>query len=301
MLNPSFLKLGDKIGIIAPSRKITPDVLYPCIKLFESWGLQVVLSPNIYSENHQLAGTDLERRTDLESMLNNPQIKAIMCARGGYGTVRILEGLQYSGFSVSPKWIIGYSDITVLHSFAQTHLKCSTIHATMPINYNPADGETESWKSLKNLLFGEPIDYRIKPDKLNKSGKATGKLIGGNLSVLYSLSGTPYDIDTKDAILFLEDLDEYLYHIDRMMMNLKLSGKLNNLKGMVVGGMSDMKDNTIPFGKDANEIISEHLNNYDFPVIFNFPAGHLVPNLPLLFGKEVELNVGADDVTLKYI
>jgi muramoyltetrapeptide carboxypeptidase len=301
MLKPPFLKPGDKIGIIAPSRKITADALYPCLKLFESWGLKVILGEHIYAEEHQFAGDDLQRQSDLQMMLANPEIKAIICARGGYGTVRLLEGLQYQGFYAAPKWIVGYSDITVLHSFAVNKLQCPTVHAIMPINYKSATGETPSWSALKALLFGKLPEYQIESHPLNKIGTARGHLIGGNLSVLYSLTATPYDIDTENAILFLEDLDEYLYHIDRMMMNLKLTNKLQHLKGLVVGGMSDMRDNTIPFGKTVLEIIHEHVARFGYPVMYNFPAGHVEPNLPIILGKEVEINVTETGASLKYV
>ncbi len=301
MLQPPFLKPGDTIGIIAPSRKISPDMLYPCVKLFESWGLKVVQGKNIYAGENQFAGTDEQRRHDLQQMLDDSSVNAIMCARGGYGTIRILDGLQLSGFEANPKWLIGYSDITVLHSYFSVVHDCPTVHAIMPVNYTLGSGETISWKKLRMLLFGELPEYKVETHKFNNQGVAEGKIVGGNLSVLYSLAGTPYDIDMRGAILFLEDLDEYLYHIDRMMMNLKVSGKLAQLSGLIIGGMSDMKDNTIPFGKNAMEIIASYTKDFHYPVMFNFPAGHTEINLPLIFGKKAELRIEKETSFLRYL
>lgn len=301
MKQPPFLKPGDTIGIIAPSRKIGPDKIEPCIQLFESWGLKVLLGKNVYAEDNQFAGTDNQRRQDFQDMLDKESVKAIICARGGYGTVRMLDNLNLNAFKKYPKWIIGYSDITAIHSFFFTKLACSTIHGIMPVNYDAAEGETISWQKLQSLLFGELPEYSIDPHPFNNEGQAQGKVVGGNLSVLYSLSGTPYDIDTRGCILFMEDLDEYLYHIDRMMMNLKLSGKLDHLKGMIIGGMSDMKDNTIPFGKDALEIISDYTRKCNFPVIYNFPAGHIIPNFPLIFGREASILADKNKAEVKFL
>jgi muramoyltetrapeptide carboxypeptidase len=300
MQQAPFLKPGDTIGIIAPSRKISEEALQPAIGLFQSWGLKVKLGRNLFAENNQFAGTDEQRRQDLQEMLDDPQVNAIICARGGYGTIRIMEGLKLDGLKLFPKWIIGYSDITVLHSYFSDRLNFPTIHAIMPVNYSIEKGETASWKNLKSLLFGELPIYDIGPHSFNRVGKAKGRVIGGNLSVLYSMTATPYDIDTTGCILFIEDLDEYLYHIDRMMMNLKLSGKLDKLAGLIVGGMSDMRDNTIPFGKDALEIIDSYTRNSNYPVIFNFPAGHIEENYPLILGKEAEIIVDRERAIVRY-
>jgi muramoyltetrapeptide carboxypeptidase len=301
MFQPPYLKSGDRIGIVAPARKITPDVLKPCIELFESWGLIVVEGSHLYAEQNQFAGSDEQRRHDFQLMLDDADIRAVICARGGYGTIRILDGLRLDSFKMNPKWIVGFSDITILHSYFSVMLETPTIHAMMPVNYQPEQGETPSWQKLREMLSGELPVYELEGHRFNNSGIARGKVIGGNLSVLYSASATPYDIDTTGCILFIEDLDEYLYHIDRMMMNLKLSGKLDRLAGLVVGGMSDMRDNTVPFGKDALEIIAGYTLKMSYPVIFNFPAGHTETNMPLMFGKEAELKVDAGKATLRYI
>lgn len=301
MLQPPFLKPGDTIAVIAPSRKITEEALQPALSLFLSWGLKVRPGKFLYAENNQFAGTDEQRRHDLQEMLDSPDVKAIICARGGYGTIRAIDGLNLDTIKSFPKWIIGYSDITVLHSFFSVKLNLPTIHAIMPVNYSAEKGETLSWSKLKSLLFGELPCYEAEPHPLNRPGTAAGKLVGGNLSVLYSMTATPFDIDTSGCILFIEDLDEYLYHIDRMMMNLKLSGKLDRLAGLIVGGMSDMKDNAVPFGKDATEIIADYTRNSSFPVIFNFPAGHTEENYPLILGMEAEISSGSEKAVVRYI
>jgi muramoyltetrapeptide carboxypeptidase len=200
----------------------------------------------------------------------------------------------------NPKWIIGYSDITVLHSYLNHVVGVETIHATMPINLISESTGSESWEKLHDILTGGMVDYSLPAFELNRTGRATAPIVGGNLSVLFSLRGTFCDLDTDGRILFLEDLDEYLYHIDRMMMNLKIAGKLKNLKGIVVGGMTDMKDNSVPFGKSAYEIIAEAVSDYSYPVAFHFPAGHCEPNLPLILGRDIILDVKDDQVKLEF-
>lgn len=299
MITPPKLNKGDNIGIIAPSRKMNPDEIKAAIHIFENWGLQVSLGKNLFKEDHQFAGTDAERAEDLQSMLDNPEIKAIVCARGGYGTIRILDLVDYSAFLKNPKWIVGYSDITALHVHLNQNLKVKSIHGIMPINFPVDLTETESIKTLKRALFEEENTYEIENHHFNRKGKVKGELIGGNLSVLYSLAGTKFDVDTDGKILVLEDLDEYLYHIDRMMMNLKYGGKLDKLKGLVIGGMTKMNDNEISFGKKAYEIIHDAVKDFDFPVCYNFPTGHIENNLALVFGKETELEIKENKVFLK--
>jgi muramoyltetrapeptide carboxypeptidase len=294
LIQPPHLTKGDKIAIIACAGKISKEKVQPAIDILKSWGLQVVIGKNIYQSNHQFAGTDEERTEDLQTMLNDDSVKAIISARGGYGTVRIIDKINFKKFQKKPKWLIGYSDITVLHSHFH-NMGIETLHATMPINF---DKNKEATESLRKLLFGEKLSYEIKSTKLNRSGKANAQLVGGNLSLIYALAGSKSDISTKGKILFIEDLDEYLYHIDRMMMNLKRSGKLKHLKGLIVGGMTDMKDNNSPFGKTAEEIIIDAVKEYTYPVCFNFPAGHIDKNLALVFGKKIKLNVGESKVLL---
>lgn len=298
MLQPKFLKTGDTVAIVSTARKISDEEIKPAIDLLQSWNLNVVIGKTIGATYNQFAGDDVLRTSDFQEMLNDSTIKAIWCARGGYGTVRIIDKLDFSGFIKTPKWVVGYSDVTVLHSHIH-NLGVKSLHATMPINVSK--NTKNSLKSLKNVLFGEKMAIKISFSKFNRLGNSSGIIIGGNLSILYSLLGSSSTINTKDKILFLEDLDEYVYHIDRMMMALKRSGMLEHLNGLIVGGMTQMHDNTIPFGKKAEEIILNAVDEYDYPVCFNFPAGHLDDNRAILMGNQVELSVSDDTTTLTTI
>ncbi|MDO9257813.1 MAG: LD-carboxypeptidase [Bacteroidales bacterium] len=300
MITPPFLKSGDKIAIIATARKVSPSEMDVAINTFHSWGLQVITGPHLFGSTDQYSGTDEERTSDLQMMLDDKEIKAIICARGGYGTVRIIDSLDFSTFEQYPKWIVGYSDITVLHSHIQTQFGIETLHATMPINF-PDEGTEAAVESLRKALFGETLEYNIGSHPLNNTGNVSGVLTGGNLSILYSLTGTPSDIQTQDKILFIEDLDEYLYHIDRMMMNLKRSGKISGIKGLIVGGLTKMNDNTVPFGKQAEQIIAEYAEDTGIPLCFNFPAGHIADNRALILGREVQLNITPNDVSVQFL
>ncbi|MEN9447167.1 MAG: hypothetical protein RJA25_457 [Bacteroidota bacterium] len=288
-MRPIFLKEGDTVGITCPARKISLEEIQFAIDTLKSWKLKVVLGDTIGKAAHQYAGTDAERSADLQRMLNDTSIKAIFAARGGYGTVRIMDGLNFRIFMDYPKWIIGFSDITYLHTQLNCNIGVETLHATMPISFptNTAD----ALHSLKNALFGKTLEYEFEAHPLNRQGTMQGEMVGGNLSILYSILGTKTILDSNKKILFLEDLDEYLYHIDRMMMAMKRAGKLKNLAGLVVGGMSDMKDNTIPFGKTAEEIIAEHIAEYDYPVCFNFPSGHIADNKAIFMGRHARIEV----------
>ncbi|MCF8299341.1 MAG: LD-carboxypeptidase [Saprospiraceae bacterium] len=299
MKTPPFLKQGDKISIVAPARKINISEIENAIRTFKTWGLKVVLGKNLFNSNNQFAGTDEERKSDFQNMLDDPSVKAIVAARGGYGSVRIIDKLDFSKFRENPKWIIGYSDITVFHSHIHSNFGIETLHAPMPISFSGEEKGIASVKSLRKAIFGEKISFSINNSEFNRNGITKGILCGGNLSMIYGLIGSPSDINTEGKILFLEDLDEYLYHIDRMMMNLKRSGKLYKLAGLVVGGMNDMNDNKIPFGKTAYEIISDIVADYNYPVCFNFPAGHINKNYALILGREVKLEV-SDKVSLEF-
>ncbi len=287
MIKPPFLKSGDTVGIVATARKVSLEEINPAINILQQWGLKPVIGKTIGMMNNQFAGNDSERIQDLQSMLDDSTIKAIICARGGYGTVRIIDHLDFSNFINQPKWICGFSDVTVLHSHVNQNFKIATIHSPMCFNF-PKSLELNT---LKKALFGDELVYRMPAHPLNKKGNVIGELAGGNLSILYSLVGSNSDIDTDGKILFLEDLDEYLYHIERMMMNLKRSGKLNKIKGLIVGGMTDMKDNQVPFGKTAEEIILDTVKDFDFPVCFGFPAGHVDNNSALIMGGIVCMEV----------
>ena len=295
---PPYLKKGDSVGIVCTARHLQASEITQAIQLLESWELRVVLGKTIGLKDHQFAGTDAERAADFQTMLDDKNIKAIICGRGGYGTVRMIDKIDFSKFEQQPKWIVGFSDITVLHSHIHTNCGVATLHASMPIVF---EKNTEmAIESLRKALFGEHITYETPAHDLNRVGEGSGEIIGGNLSLIYSLIGSNSDIDTSGKILVLEDLDEYLYHIDRMMMNLKRSGKLENLAGLLVGGMSDMNDNTIPFGKTAYEIIAEHTEEYNYPISFDFPVGHWPDNQALYLGKDAYIKVTKNDVYLKY-
>lgn len=295
---PPYLKKGDKIALVSTARKINLEELDTAIQVLDDWKLELVPGRTLGAEYYQFAGADVLRVEDFQAMLDDPEVKAILCARGGYGTVRIIDQLDFTKFVQQPKWIVGYSDVTVLHSHIHQNLGIETMHASMPINFK--DNSQEALASLKMALFGEEVSYQIGTHTLNRHGEAKGALVGGNLSILYSISNSVSDIDTDGKILFLEDLDEYLYHIDRMMMQLKRSGKLNKLAGLVVGGMTKMNDNTISYGFTAKEIIAEHLAAYDYPVAFDFPAGHVDDNRALIMGREVTLQVNDENTILKF-
>jgi len=297
MITPPALKKGDTVAIVATARKNIDDNLKPAIDLLHSWGLEVVIGNSIGLDNNQLAGTDKERAADFQQQLDNPNIKAIWCVRGGYGTVRMIDLLDFSKFNQDPKWIIGFSDVTVLHNHINT-MGFKTIHAIMPITLPKAT--KEAIESLRVALFGEQLNYEIEPDQMNRLGLAKGELVGGNLSILYSLLGSDSAINCKNKILFIEDLDEYLYHVDRMMMNLKRNGCLENLNGIIVGGMTDMRDNQIPWGKNAIEIIEEATKECSIPVIYNFPAGHIDDNRALILGSNLTMEVTAEKSILKF-
>lgn len=284
---PAYLKKGDKIGVLACARKISPAEIQPAIDILNSWGLEVVLSKNLFCVDNQFAGTDEERVEDLQAMLDNTSVKAVISARGGYGTMRIIDKIDFTQFKKNPKWVIGYSDITALLSHIN-NIGIEALHATMPINFTK---NAEATETLRKALFGENLNYTATAHPLNRKGTAEAELTGGNLSILYALSCSVSDINTKGKILFIEDLDEYVYHIDRMMLNLKRAGKLDDLAGLIVGGMSDMRDNAVPFGKTAEEIIFEAVKVYNYPVCFNFPAGHVEKNSALYLGRKVNLKV----------
>jgi len=291
MITPPFLQLGDTVAIVSTARKNIEDNLKPTIAMLEGWGLKVKLGKTIGLDYYQLAGTDDQRAEDFQEQMDNPNIKAIWCVRGGYGTVRIIDKLDFTKFKQNPKWIIGFSDVTVLHSHLN-RMGFQSIHGIMPVSVARATDEAKN--SLCTALFGDKLEYELDCDALNHVGKAKGELVGGNLSILYSLLGSESAIDCEDKILFIEDLDEYMYHIDRMMMNLKRNGCLSSLKGIIVGGMTDMKDNEIPWGKNALEIIEETIKGLNIPVIYNFPAGHIRDNRALIFGKQITMEVTAE-------
>lgn len=295
---PPYLKKGDKVAIVCTARSYSSDEAAEAINLLESWGLQIEFGSTIDVNVNQLGGTDEQRTEDLQRMLDRQDIKAVWIARGGYGTVRIIDQIDFSDFIKNPKWIIGFSDITVLHNHIH-NLGVATLHAIMP--YSVPRALPEARETLFNALFNRDYSFRIKTDPGNKKGVAEGLLIGGNLSIIYSLLGSQSSLDTTGKILYLEDLDEYLYHIDRMFYNLKRNGYFDKLSGLIIGGMTDMHDNQIPFGYDVKQIVHDITKEFGFPVCFEFPAGHIPDNRALKLGTMVRLEVNDEDTTLNYI
>lgn len=291
MIVPPYLQQGDTVAIAAPARKISQEELAPAITLLEKAGFNVFYDERLFAQHHQFAGDETVRAAYIQDLLDNPEVKAIWCARGGYGSVRIIDRLDFSFFCQHPKWICGYSDVTVFHNHIHRNFNIATLHTTMPISVKEGMYDTPATQTFIAALKGEPLSYELPLHPLNRLGNVTAPVVGGNLSMLYSLLGSPSDLDTDGKILFIEDLDEYLYHIDRMMTNLERNGKLAKLAGMLVGHLSDMHDNTIPYGKNAEEIVAEHCAKYDFPVLFNFPAGHLSDNRAIRLGLPMRIEI----------
>jgi muramoyltetrapeptide carboxypeptidase len=300
MISPDFLKEGDLIRIVSPAGKVKEEKVLPAVDLLRQSGFDVVLGRHVFDQHFQFAGTEAQRLRDLQQALDDPDCKAIICSRGGYGAIHIVEKLDFTAFRKNPKWLVGFSDVTLLHAQFQHEGFCS-IHGAMPAYYLNEGQPTESFTQLIKVLTGEKLRIKISVNKLNRSGNAEGLLIGGNLSILYSMLGTPFEPDFDGKILFIEDLSEYLYHLDRMMYSLKLSGKLKKLKGLVVGGFTEMKDNDSPFGQTVDEIIMNAVKEYNFPVCFDFPAGHMDRNLPLVLGAAYSIEVGEKQVLVRHL
>lgn len=289
-----YLKAGDTVGIFSPAKYIDKQKVYDAVALLKAWGLQVELGKHVFDTYHQFAGHDADRATDLQSFINNSNIKAIICARGGYGSIRTLDFVDFTPLLNNPKWLVGYSDVTVYHTLLNCKYGIPTIHGEMPLHFPSAATDTQATQTLRQALFGTLKNYSLPAHPLNRKGSVTGKLIGGNLSLIQSVAATPADIVTDGAILFIEEISEYLYHIDRMMMNLKYSGKLKKLKAIIVGGMTDIMDNSTPFGKTVNELILDYATEAALPAVFDFPAGHQEVNLALYLGKNISLQI--DDI-----
>ncbi|BAV08827.1 muramoyltetrapeptide carboxypeptidase [Filimonas lacunae] len=298
---PPYLKKGDTIGIVCPAGYMPADKLIKCIAALESWGYQVKLGNTPGNQFHYFAGTDEERLADLQEMLDDDNIKAVLCGRGGYGVSRIIDRVNWKRFKKNPKWIIGYSDITLLHAHVQTQLKTVSLHSPMGGAFNDAAEEDVYLQSLRVAICGGKLKYSCGGHAYNRTGKAEGQLIGGNLSLLVHMIGSASDYDTRGCILFIEDVGEYKYNVDRMMMQLKRAGKLDELAGLMVGSFSDMKDTVIPFGQETEDIIYDKVQDYDYPVCFGFPVGHVKENYALMVGAEHKLNVKEEEVKLKLL
>ncbi len=303
---PAYLKPGQTIGISSPAGYISIEDIQPAVKKIREWGYNVKIGNTIGKRDYTFGGTDAERAADFEAMLNDPDIHAIMCARGGYGLVRIIDRIDFSLFKKKPKWLIGFSDITVLHSHVSKLFHTASIHSKMcnsfPSDWNLAEPiQKETIESIRLCLSGEKMEYSAPINASNKLGKARGKLVGGNLKTLETLAGSRSDISTKNKILFVEDTGEYLYSLDRMFWNLQRTGKLNELAGLVIGGFKIKKDDSEDeaFGKTLEEIVLEKINDCSYPVCFDFPVGHQKNNFALKCGVKHELEVAETGSTLK--
>lgn len=299
-VQPDFLQKGDTVAIVAPSGvlKNREREVNQAVKLLNSWGLNPVVGANVHNQYGHFAGTDAERAADLQKALDNPNIKAVWCARGGYGTVRVLDRIDYTKFKKHPKWLIGFSDITALHN-AFHNQGYQSIHAIMCTSLTEDVTDIQaSIKSLKNAVFGKALSYTIKGSNYNKTGTVSGSIVGGNLTILHTMLGSKTSIDTNGKIFFFEEIGEYAYHIDRMLQSLKRAGYFKGLKGIIVGDISKVRKNTTEFGRTVEEIILDAVAEYNFPVAFNMPAGHEKDNRALVLGATVELSVGKDKSTI---
>lgn len=289
MIVPTSLQKGDEIRIVSTARKVSPEEMAPARTLLENWGYCVSYGQNLFMQSNQFSGTTKQRVEDLQNAIEDEKVKAILCARGGYGTAKIIDEINFDKLIDNPKWIIGFSDVTTLHAHLNK-LGIASIHATMPILFQKTAAQ-KSLSTLKNVLTKQKNKYEFSYHKLNKTGEVQGEVIGGNLTIIQNMIGTPSDIDTGGKILFLEDLDEYLYHVDRLMTHLFRAGKLSKLKGLIIGSMSGMHDNKIPFGKTAYEIIADSVRKFNYPVAFNAPIGHEDDNFAIICGEKLSLKV----------
>ncbi len=296
---PPYLKKGDTIGVTCPAGYMAAEKAQTCIDTLQQWGYQVMVGKTLGSSSvNYFSGNDDERADELQAMLDDSSINAILCGRGGYGVGRIIDRIDFTKFKKKPKWLIGFSDITVLHAHVLTNYKIATLHAPMAAAFNDGGASGEFILSLKAALTGKKAKYSIEPHLFNKPGEATAELVGGNLSLLANITGTPSDIVTKGRILFIEDIGEYIYSIDRMLHQLKRSGKLDQLAGLIIGGFADMKDTDRPFGKTVYEAINEIVKVYDFPICFNFPVSHEKENYALKAGGTYTLKISSRSVKL---
>jgi muramoyltetrapeptide carboxypeptidase len=297
---PPYLQAGDTIGMVCPAGYMNFEKAQTCINTFESWGYKIKIGKTLGSDSQNyFSGNDEERLADLQKMLDDDEVSAVFCARGGYGIGRIIEQINFKKFKKSPKWIIGFSDVTILHSHIYSNCKIASMHAPMASAFNNDEYKNEFVQSLKNVLEGQKIKYDCAIHEFNKKGEAVGELVGGNLTLFTHLIGSSSDIKTKGKILFLEDVGEYLYNIDRMFYQLKRNGKLNKLAGLMIGGFSDMKDTDRPFGKNVYEIINDVVKEYDYPICFNFPVSHEKENYAFKIGVGYKLKIGKSKVTLE--
>ena len=294
---PPYLKKGDCVGIVCPAWKVDND-LHDAVAVLKSWGFQVKLGETVQASYHQYAGDDALRAADFQRMLDDPDIQAIFAARGGYGCVRMIDRVDFNHFVKQPKWIVGFSDVTVIHSHIHQLSGIATLHGQMPITI--PDATRESLINLRNTLYGVLPVYRYASTEENIPGKVSGQVIGGNLALLVNILGSVSDMDYDGKILFIEDVGEYYYAIDRMLWTLKRAGKLKNLKGLIVGGFTNLKESKVPFGMRMAALVKELVGEYGYPVAFDFPAGHIDNNYTLVLGVEATLEITAWQVQLTY-
>ena len=301
MIRPPYLQKGDTVAIVSPAKKITPREIQFAIQFLESFGLEVALGRNIHNSWNRFSGTDEERPADFQWALDSNEVKAIFCSRGGYGSVRIIDQIDFGKFKVNPKWVIGYSDITVFHNHIRSNCSTMTIHGPMPLNIINKPEELNSANELMRMLFGEKPKSIFASHMLNKTGETSGKLIGGNLSVLCGLIGTNSNIDTSDSILFLEDLCEENYKLDKMLFQLQKSQQFNNINGVLIGEFTEMTDLSNWFLEDSYELIAKRFYDLPIPIAFGFPAGHTSTNTPLLLGATYSLTVDKSNSKLELL
>lgn len=299
LIKPKQLNPGDKIAIVAPAGLVSKDYIEKSILIFEAWGLSVVKGENLFSEHYQFAGTDEQRLADFQEAIDSEDIKAVVCARGGYGTIRIIDKINWNNFVQNPKWVVGFSDITAIHASIQ-NLGIQSIHGVMPINMGVLEPRSKPIELLRTVLFEGGVSYALPASAYNVNGTEIAPVVGGNLSLLYALSSGSYGLDFENKILFIEDVGEQYYHIDRMMQSLRLSGVLDKISGLIVGGLTNMEDKKRPFGKTLEEIITHVVKDMDYPVIFNFPAGHLSNNFPVIMGATASMEVNTAGVKVSF-
>jgi len=298
-IQPPFLKKGDKVAIISPSFCLDENLVNAAVLYLNAWGLKVQLGKHTVKKYGPFAGSDQERLSDLQEMTNDPDIRAVFCSRGGYGLLKIIDKVDFSVLRSHPKWYSGFSDITVLHSWLNEVCGVMSVHGEMPLNFNSGDKSTNTFTSLKQALFGDPIIHEWN-GVFYKAADVEGEMTGGNLSLLYSLMGTRAEITTKDKILFIEEVGEKFHHLDRMLTSLRLSGKLEGLAALVIGGMNSIEESKIPWGKNVEETISGIVEEFDYPVFFNFPAGHISDNRAFYIGKQATIKVTGNKAVLSY-
>ncbi|MEO8719709.1 MAG: LD-carboxypeptidase [Ginsengibacter sp.] len=299
IIKPRYLKPGDTIGIVCPAGYMPFEKAQTCIKTLTEWGFKVILGKTLGHQFNYFSGTDEERLSDLQQMIDDKNIDAILCGRGGYGTGRIIDLLDFSKFIKHPKWIVGFSDITILHAHLFSNYKIASLHAPMAAAFNDGEFKNEYIQSLHDALLGKKANYKTEGNNFNQKGKAKGILVGGNLSLLVNAIGTASEINTKNKILFIEEVGEYIYNVDRMMYQLKRAGSLDKLNGLIIGRFSDMKDTTIPYGQSVEEVVKDLVKDYHYPVCFQFPVSHEKENYALKIGVKYKLNVEEKIVELK--